>query len=389
MSSPYDVVVVGAGITGASTAYHLKALGVERVLLLERDAPAAGGTGKSAAIVRQHYSTPLMSRLALESIELLEAIEISANGTGSFVQSGYMMLVPPELRSPAQENITMQRTLGIETDWLDDAEIARRAPWLDPQGVGGVVYEARGGYADPVRVTAHYVEAFTRLGGEIRLKTPCRAIVRDSNRVTAVLTEEGEVGAGTVVNAAGPWAKPLAETAGIEMPLRAVREQDSIWQARENRPLPEVSISNAVDAIYLRPLGDARYVIGQGFPKDYVDVDPYNFRETVDDEFVPLMQSRAERRFPNLQGMRIVAAYAALYDVTPDWYPFIGPRLGLDGYADACGGSGHGFKVAPAIGRSLARWIVDGRVEDDFARLSHDRLAEGRLFRGAYGGNRG
>jgi sarcosine oxidase subunit beta len=81
--------------------------------------------------------------------------------------------------------------------------------------------------------------------------------------------------------------------------------------------------------------------------------------------------------------------YAALYDVTPDWYPFVGPRVGLVGYADANGGSGHGFKLGPAIGRSLARWLVEGEVEEDFKRLSHDRLASGRSFAQGYGGNRG
>jgi glycine/D-amino acid oxidase-like deaminating enzyme len=84
-----------------------------------------------------------------------------------------------------------------------------------------------------------------------------------------------------------------------------------------------------------------------------------------------------------------VSAYTALYDVTPDWYPFVGPRAGLEGYYDASGGSGHGFKIAPAIGAELARWILSGEVASDFARLSHDRIGAGQLFQGAYGGNRG
>ena len=107
-----------------------------------------------------------------------------------------------------------------------------------------------------------------------------------------------------------------------------------------DRPLPDVSVSNAVDATYLRPMGRRRFLFGQGFPKDYADVDPYNYRETADETFVELMLARATRRFPPLEGMTLLTAYAALYDVTPDWYPFIGPRAGLAGYYDACGGSG-------------------------------------------------
>lgn len=387
MATTYDVVVVGAGITGAATACHLKARGADRVLLLDRADPASGGTGKSAAIVRQHYSTALMVGLAVESIGLLE--EMEAERRGRFTQSGYMMLVPPGLRDAADANLRMQREAGVDTRWLGEDELGVLAPWLDPDGVAGVAYEPRGGYADPVRVTECFVERFVAAGGELRGRTPCRALVRDGDRVTGVLLDDGPVAAGAVVNAAGPWARPLAENAGIEMRLSAYREQDSVWQARGGRPLPQTSISDAVDAIYLRPMGEGRFLIGQGFPKDYFEVDPYNYRQTAEDAFVELMLERSTRRVPPLEGMRLIASYAALYDVTPDWYPFVGPRRGLDGYFDACGGSGHGFKIGPAVGRELADWILTGETGAAFAGLSYDRLAAGALFVGAYGGNRG
>ena len=94
------------------------------------------------------------------------------------------------------------------------------------------------------------------------------------------------------------------------------------------------------------------------------------------------------KRFPPFAGARRIDSYAALYDVTHDWYPYIGPRSGLRGYFDACGGSGHGFKIGAAIGRHLARWISTNEVEEDFARLSYDRIANNEPFVGAYGGNR-
>ena len=155
------------------------------------------------------------------------------------------------------------------------------------------------------------------------------------------------------------------------------------------RAVPKTSISMGVDATYYRPLGDNRFIIGRGFPKEYVDVDPYNYKTSADADFIGDVQTRVERRFPAFAGMKLIEAYAALYDVTPDWYPFVGPRAGFAGYADFSGGSGHGFKIAPAIGRELAAWIVDGRTADDFAGLSYDRVARKALFQGAYGGNRG
>jgi len=101
------------------------------------------------------------------------------------------------------------------------------------------------------------------------------------------------------------------------------------------------------------------------------------------------VQERMERRFPPLAGAKLVTAYAALYDVALDWYPYVGPRKGIEGYFDACGGSGHGFKIGPAIGKELADWIADARTGADFSRLSYDRISANRLFTQAYGGNRG
>ena len=387
MSNNFDAIIIGAGITGASTAYHLKKNGVNRILLLDRRGAAAGGTGKSAAICRQHYSTSLMARLALESISMMA--EIEKEKAGSFFQSGYMMLLPPTLIEAAAKNLELQQSVGVETRFLSKQEITTMAPWLNTDGVAEVIFEQLGGYADPVRITEYFVHKFVENGGEFRNDTPCRGLISETDRVAGVVLDSGPLHADIVVNAAGPWAPIIAKMAGIELEISAVREQDSIWQARSNRPLPSVSISNAVDSIYVRPMGENRFLIGQGFPKDYFDVDPYNFKQTADDEFVNLILQRTSKRYPTLEGMQLISAYSALYDVTPDWYPFIGPRSDINGYYDASGGSGHGFKIGPAVGKELANWIVKGETSDDFSQLSYDRLAAQQLFIGAYGGNRG
>ncbi len=387
MATTFDVIVVGAGITGASTAYHLKKNHNEKILLIEKETAASGGTGKSAAICRQHYSTPLMARLACESIAIMS--ELENEKLGGFFQTGYMMLIPASLMDKAKQNIQLQKSVGVDTRFLNSAEITKMTPWLNPDGVAGIIYERLGGYADPVRITEHFIDKFINSGGIYRPKTACRGLIKDGNKIMGVLLDEGPIYAGAVVNAAGPWASFLASDAGIELPIRVVREQDSIWEARGNRPLPNVSISNAVDAIYIRPMGKKRFLIGQGYPKDYFEVDPYNYKQTADDDFINLILERTSVRYPTLDGMQLINAYSALYDVTPDWYPFIGARSDIQGYFDASGGSGHGFKIGPAIGRELAQWIISGSTSQDFSQLSHDRLANNNLFVGAYGGNRG
>jgi sarcosine oxidase subunit beta len=242
---------------------------------------------------------------------------------------------------------------------------------------------------DPVMATEALAKGFTDMGGELRTNTSCRELRRDGDRIIGVTLDDGEIDAGAVVNAAGPWSHLLAQSADLELPLRVVREQDTIWQVRHPADMPTQSISNAVDAIYMRPMGEGRYVIGRGFPKEYFDTDPYNFKETEDDDFVRVVSERSENRFPPFAGAKLVHGYGATYDVSPDWYPIVGARDGLAGYFDASGGSGHGFKIGFGIGRQLAGWIIDGTAADDFRALSNDRFAAGKMFQQKYGGNRG
>jgi glycine/D-amino acid oxidase-like deaminating enzyme len=388
MTMKYDAIVVGCGIAGAASAYYLAKAGAA-VAVFERDRPASGGTGYSAAIVRQHYSTPLMARLAHAAMEILRDAPALLGQDAGYRRVGYLFLAPPDAEEAMRRNVRMQRELGIATEVLEPAQAAGRFPWLNLEGVAGVAHEPDGGYADPEMATEAFLAAARRAGAAVHLQTPVRGLLRSGNAISGILTDAGEVTAGIVVNAAGPWAAPLAASAGIDLRMRSLREQDTVWEARENRPLPEMSISNAVDAIYIRPLGSRRFIVGRGFPKTYTDVDPYNYKRSADDDFIADVQQRMERRIPPLAGARLVNSYTALYDVSVDWYQYVGPREGLIGYADFSGGSGHGFKVAPAIARELAAWLTGGKVAEEFRRLSYDRVARGELFVQSYGGNRG
>ena len=389
MPETYDAIVVGAGISGCSTAYHLKKGGMKRVLLIDREAGVANGpTRESAAVVRMHYSEPVLVRMAMESRDMFINMKALLGKDGGFKQKGWFIAMPPEMMEATQRNIDMQRKLGLKTSFLSEREIADKAPWLNTDGVGGLLYEPESGYADPVQTTEAFHHAFESLGGESRFRTACRGLIRSADQIAGIMLDQGPITASIVVNAAGPWSKFLAATANLELQLRAVREQDAIWQIRPNRPMPECSFSTAIEAAYCRALGDGRFILGLGYPKPYFDVDPYNYKRTMDDDFRMVAFEKNVKRLPNLKGAKFIEAYASLYDITPDFYPFVGPRAGLSGYADYSGGSGHGFKIAPAIGKHLAQWLIDGRTTDEFAGLSYDRLAKGRLY-GGLGGNRG
>ncbi len=390
MSIHYDVIVVGAGITGASVGYFLKKKGVARVLVLDRgDGPASSNTGKSAGIVRTFYTVPLLARLAKAALDLFNGLPDELGKTGGFEPTGFMQLLPPDWMDIIDGIMTMQRSYGIETGLIDPSEFEHRFPWLDPDGVAAVLFEPNSGYADPLLTTEAYADAFVAAGGEFRFRTSARSLLRDGDKITGVMLDEGPVSAGAVVNAAGPWAKFLAASAGLEMEMVAVREQDTVWEVREGRPMPTTPVGNSLEAVYLRPMGGRRWIIGRGYPKPYVEVDPYNYKVTADNDFELDLLDRMGRRIPPLQGAQLIDSYAALYDVTPDWTPYFGPRAGLDGYYDACGGSGNSFKTGPVLARELVDWMIDDTVAVDFRQLSYDRIGEGNLFKQAFGGNRG
>jgi glycine/D-amino acid oxidase-like deaminating enzyme len=307
---------------------------------------------------------------------------------GGFRRKGWWLAVGANMIDQVRANVAMQRGLGLVAEIVPPEQFAQRAPWLNPEDVVGLLHEPDSGYADPVQTTEAFAFAFRDRGGEIRFRTPCRGLIREGDRVTGVMLDDGPVHADIVVNAAGPWSRMLAATIGLDLDLRAVREQDAVWEVRKGAPMPECSFSTTIEAAYCRALGDGRFILGLGFPKPYFDVDPYNYKTTIDDDILALSFEKNAKRLPSLHGAKLIHAYAALYDITKDFYPYVGPRAGIAGYAEFCGGSGHGFKIAPAIGKHLADWLLAGRTDPEFAALGYDRVAAGKLF-GGLGGNRG
>ena len=384
----YDVIVVGAGIIGSSTAYYLKKQGVSKVLLLEKNQTASGGTGKSAAIVRSYYSVPVMARLAKEAVKLFHNLKEEIGTDGGFNPTGFTVLVSPDWLDKAKEVVIMNQKLGINTEFVPEKEWEELFPWLNPEGLGAVVFEKDSGYADPVQTTDGFVESFKSKGGVFKDRTPVRELIREGNRIIGVVLESGKIFCDSVVNSAGPWSKFLANSVQLELPIEAVREQDSIWEVRSKKGLPTSPVANQIEATYMRPMSDGRWLFGRGYPKPYFECDPYNYKESADEEFLEDLYKRWCKRIPGLEGSKLLNSYAALYDVTPDWIPFVGPRDGIKGYYDASGGSGHAFKTGPIFARELAEWITKNVVKDDFKQFSYDRTKNGEMFVQAFGGNR-
>jgi sarcosine oxidase subunit beta len=358
-------IVVGGGILGACTLYELARAG-EDALLLEAGTFGREGTGKSAAIVRTHYSNPEVVRMAVRSRDAFTQQPF-------YHRCGWLFLVDEADADLARQNRAMQLQEGAASDEVDAADFGVAA-----DGVAYALFEPDSGFADPVAATRWYVEAACAAGAEARERTPVDSI--EPGRGVHAAGELLEADA--VVLAAGAWSKKLAAAVGLDLPLEIPREQDVIFECGTTI---RHAISSQVDRIYMRPDGAGRLLAGRGYPKDYELVDPDAYDETVDAAFEADVLARVKKRLPAVNGLRRVDGRVGLYEVTPDWHPILGAVDGYDGLFLATGGSGHCFKLGPAIGELVAGAVLGRDVGDTFSLARFD---EGRELRSTYGGNR-
>lgn len=384
------VVVVGGGILGAVTAWELARAGVP-CILLEAKRFGHESTGKSAAMVRMHYSNPQVVRMALRSRQAFRDVPELLGAEPVYNRTGWMFLVDEHDREHAIANRAMQLAQGSASVEVPLEELATYLPGIALDGVAYALCEEESGSADPFATTLAYIAAARRLGAHAYEDAPVEEILVEHDAVTGVRVKGQVIDCDTVVLAAGGWSPELARAIGVELPIRITREQDVVFDTGAVAP-PPLSISAQVDRTYMRPLleeGSSLLVIGRGFPKDYDDVTPETCGWDLDEPFVEDLRTRLAARFPALSDVRLRDGRVGLYSITPDWHPLLGPVEEVEGLHLATGGSGHCFKLGPAIGELVAGGILGTPV--DYADLRDFRLgrfADGDVFTSTYGGNR-
>ena len=387
MAMTADVVIIGGGATGASTAYHLAKRGVKNVVLVEKQFLASGPTGRSSACVRQHYSTPETCRLVLKALRFFERFEEHTGGrTAGFVRTGYLLGVDDRLRKAMETSVQLQQSQGIDSRLITPTEARAIEPRLAIDDLTAACYEPEAGYADPAQTTAGFAGAAREMGLRVMEETSVTGIRVDGGRVSAVETSRGPIETRTVLNAAGTWAHHLGRTVGVDLPITVCRHKIALvgWPADARGPHPMVY--DFVTNIYTRPETGNMILVGPLDSEELDDrADPDAYREGLNfDEKTDLLM-RAATRFPVLERAAVEKAYAGCFDVTPDWHPII-DATGPEGFHVAAGFSGHGFKLSPAIGDMVAKLIADGRKpEDDVHAFRLSRFAEGKPIRGTYG----
>lgn len=381
------MIIIGGGVTGASTAFHLTRRGVRNVTLVDKGTIASGGTGKSSACVRQHYSTAETCRMIRYSLDFFLNFAERVDGAScGFRHTGYLLGVDDKMRAPMEASVALQRATGIDTRLVSPVDMRELEPRLRTEDLVAGCYEPGSGYCNPVETAQGFARAARAAGARILEDTAVSGLLLHGDRVRGVRTSAGEILAPVVLNAAGLWSAPVAAMAGVALPIHVCRHKINIvsWPEADRRPHPMVY--DFVTNIYTRPeLGEHILVGGLDAEESRDAADPDAYKEGVSlDESTDAL-ARVSHRFPVLGNGHIARGYAGCFDVTPDWHPIL-DRVGPEGYHVAAGFSGHGFKLSPAVGNMVATLIVDGPGgHPDLPTFRLSRFAEGKPIRGTYG----
>lgn len=358
LSVKSDVLIIGAGIIGASCAFRLSERGLKVTVLEAQNAPAMGSTGRSVAGVRVQYTEEVNARISWESIQEYQHFQDLYGEDAGYRPIGYLFLVPPERWSEHLESVRLQERIGAPVKVLS-VEDAQNLIAFDTTGIAGTTHGPADGVVDPHSVTFAYLKLAKERGTSVYMETPLTAAKRAGN-AWHVETPKGIFEAEYLVNAAGSWAGEVAKRAGLEIEV-------PVWPVRRivysTAPTPWQHVYpltiDLVSGFYLRSEGQ-RILFG----RSNLD-EPPGFTEGMDwDWFEPTISVGVER-FPWLEETRLdrQACWWGYYEVTPDHNPILGRLPTVENWINVAGFSGHGVQQAPAVGRLIAEEIVLGKAQ--------------------------
>ncbi len=381
MTETADAIIVGAGVQGASLAFHLAERGM-RPLILEKSTVAAGATGRSSGLVRMHYDLEVEARLAQRSLAYFIDWVARVGGECGFTTVGFLQLVPHDELPALYANTAMQQRVGINTSVITAETVRRLLPGIDVEDDQAAAFEPASGYADPTQTCSSLIAAAIARGARLIQGCAVTAVRVVGNRVVGVDTSRGSFDAPIVVDAAGAWAGRVAALAEVEVPITVWRHDVAYVQ----RP-PDIHRHPAFidfeNSFYARPEGDSLTLVAleDGNP---FDVDADASVDTAAPGFIEKAAERLVRRLPEFARAGLHSAHSGQDGITPDQHPIIGPA-GPDGFWLDCGFSGTGFKTAPAVGASLAQLITEGIGSNrDLVTYRLERFAAGEPIVGEH-----
>jgi sarcosine oxidase subunit beta len=373
-----DVAIVGGGAIGLAVARELAAAGVERITVLDREpAVGQGSTARANGGVRAQFTTPINVAFSMYSIGEFERLQRDHGDLLSFHQVGYLFVTATddgEARLRAARDL--QRSLGVDTEWLTPEEIGRLAPLVRLDGLRGGTFHARDGFLDPhgtvqaLRAECPPDRVTVRTGVEV-------TGLRSGSRSIEVATTAGDLGAGWVIDAAGPHAGLVAAMLGVDLPVEPVRRNLAFLRI-PNEPPGLIPMCIDVDTGVL-----VRREVGGGYLLAYSNpADPPGWDTSLDPRFLEDLGRLIGNRFPTLRDVPIDPrhCWAGLYPETPDHHAVVGSAEEAERFIICAGFGGHGLMHAPAAGKAVAELITEGSSSTfDLHAFRHSRFREGDL----------
>jgi sarcosine oxidase subunit beta len=380
----WDIVIIGGGINGCSIAYYLRELGIKKILIIEKGHIASGPTGRSSGVVRQHYSHETLAAMARDSVKVWQNFKEEIGGDAGYVRCGAVFFVSEKDVDSFREAVAMHQRIGVRETLLSKSEMKEMEPRLFVDDISWGAYEPDGGYADPALAANSFWEAAHRKGVELLKKTEVVGLKVEAGRIKGVVTDKEEISTRIVINVAGPWGKKVAAMAGVPIPLRASRHPVVILQRPFSWRQPTPYWGDLVNGWYFKPernegvmVGSIHDIEGETDMENYSTVPSYLETEEYSAAIL--------KRFPVMEEGAAQGGWAGLYDITPDWQPIIDRIAGVEGFYCAVGFSGHGFKIAPSVGRIMSELVVDGYCKSyDVHMFRHARFEQRDLSRSTY-----
>jgi sarcosine oxidase, subunit beta len=386
MNETSDIVIIGGGVIGASIAYHLAQRGGVQVTLLERQALGNGTTGRSGAIVRQHYSNDFIVRMARDSLRFFQHFAELVGGDCGFVTTGMLVIANEADGERLRLNVQLQQSQGVKTRMIAPAEIAEVAPEYSSEEIGAVCYEEDTGVADPMATTYCFARRARELGVTIREGVRAVQIVTEGERVVGVTTDTAEIATQTVIVAANVWSAALLESLAITLPVVATRHP-MIALRRPGEVGGRVGMHavclDMLREIYLRPDLGGITLVGST-ENVFAPSDPDHYVQGLSETEIAHFRTQAARCFPALKRAVPRGGWAGIYDDTPDFHPILDRLPDYAGLYCALGFSGHGFKLSPIVGQWMSELVLSGRKPEDMQPFNFARFFNGQSINPSY-----
>ncbi|MGC1119841.1 MAG: FAD-binding oxidoreductase [Candidatus Methanofastidiosia archaeon] len=376
MREKAEVVVIGGGITGCGTAYNLAKKGYTDVIVLERQALCAGGSGRCGGGIRQQFTTEANITLAMESVRLFEQLSEELDTDIEYEQGGYLIIAYEDEVDQFKRNVSLQNSLGLDSKFIAPEEAREIVPLLNIDPIAGATFCQTDGHANPFRVVHGYARKAQEMGVEINKFTSVTGITVEDGQIQSVETDKGTIKTNTVVNAAGAYSRDIAAMVGVDLPNNPYRHEILVTEPLEH--VLDPMIISFKTGVYFSQQNHGSIIGGIGDPEE-----PSSYNLSGSLHFLKRMARTMVELVPAFGHLNILRQWAGLYDVTPDAQPILGWIEGVDQFCQANGYSGHGFMIAPKVTELIAELIVDGKPSMPIDDLNLKRF-EGEITGEAY-----